>query len=201
MTAHTQEEAVATLEGLLDRVLESAQGQERVSVDNILDAVGQRSFGPILLLLGLIVLAPIIGDIPGVPTLSALIVLSLCVQLFLHREHLWLPQWLLQRSIATAKLQKAMGYSRKPARFIDRLVKPRLTFLIRGYVPTRLVALACILVALAMPFMEVIPFSANLAGCVLTFFGLALVSRDGLLALLAFSLTAASLLVVIQGFW
>lgn len=192
-------EHIATLEEVLDRVLDAARDRDRVSVDNILDAVGQRSFGPVLLLLGLIVLAPLIGDIPGVPTLIALMVLLLCLQLFMHREHLWLPRWLLQRNIGASKLQKAMGYSRKPARFIDRLVKPRLTFLIRGYIPTRLAALACMLVALVMPFMEVIPFSANLAGGVLTFFGLALVARDGLLALFAFTLTGASVFVVVQG--
>ncbi|HEY7883752.1 MAG TPA: exopolysaccharide biosynthesis protein [Cellvibrionaceae bacterium] len=193
------QEHVATLEEVLDRIVSTAKEQDPVSVDNILDAVGQRSFGPVLLLLGLIVLAPIIGDIPGVPTLVALMVLLLCVQLLIHREHIWMPAWLLRRSMSANRLQKAMGYCYKPARFIDRLVKPRLTFLIRGYVPARLVALACMLVALVMPFMEVIPFSANLAGGVLTFFGLALVARDGLLALLAFTLTGASVFVVVQG--
>ena len=43
-----------------------------------------------------------------------------------------------------------------------------------------------------MPFMEVVPFSANLAGAALAAFGLALVARDGLLALIAFLITAAT---------
>ena len=38
-------------------------------------------------------------------------------------------------------------------------------------------------VALAMLGMEVVPFSANLAGIALTAFGLAVVAHDGLLAL------------------
>ena len=37
--------------------------------------------------------------------------------------------------------------------------------------------------------MEVVPFSANGAGIVLTIFGLSLIARDGLLALIAFVLT------------
>lgn len=197
--APPDQEHVATLEEVLDRVISTSRENNPVSVDNILDAVGQRSFGPVLLFLGLIVLAPIIGDIPGVPTLAALMVLLLCTQLLLHREHVWMPGWILRRAVRAERLKKAMGYCYKPARFVDRLVKPRLTFLIRGYIPTRLVALACMLVALVMPFMEVIPFSANLAGGVLTFFGLALVARDGLLALFAFALTGASVLVVVQG--
>ena len=36
----------------------------QVSVDDVVHAVGRRSFGPLLLLAGLITLAPIIGDNP-----------------------------------------------------------------------------------------------------------------------------------------
>tara|TARA_R110000850_G_scaffold112512_3_gene226504 strand:- start:885 stop:1484 length:600 start_codon:yes stop_codon:yes gene_type:complete len=192
---------VDNLEAVMDRVVETAHGRDTVSLDDILDAVGQRSFGPVLLLVGLIVLAPLIGDIPGVPTLCALVVLLFSVQLLLQREHFWLPKWLLNRSVKSSSLNKAVELSRKPARFVDRLVKPRLTFLIRGYIPARLVALCSIGIALMMPAMEFIPFSANLAGAVLTFLGLALVARDGVLALLAFALTFACAGVVVYGIW
>ncbi len=187
---------VASLDEVLDRVADVADHHPRVSIDTIMDAIGQRSFGPALLLIGLIVLAPIIGDIPGVPTLCALMVLTISVQLLLHKEHFWLPQWILARSVGTPHLLKAIRLSRKPARFIDRLVKPRLTLLIRGYIATRCVALCSMGIALMMPVMEFVPFSANLAGAVLTLFGLALISRDGVLALLAFALTAASASVI-----
>nr|WP_254722296.1 exopolysaccharide biosynthesis protein [Gilvimarinus xylanilyticus] len=185
----------------MDRILDAAEGHDCVNLDMILNAVGQRSYGPVLLLIGLIVLAPLIGDIPGVPTLCAIIVLLFSVQLMLHREHFWLPQWLLNRSIKTSSLNKAIDLSRKPARFVDRLVKPRLTFLIRGYIPARCVALCSIAIALMMPLMEFIPFSANLAGGVLTCFGLALIARDGFLALLAFALMIASVTLVFYGVW
>jgi hypothetical protein len=48
-----------------------------------------------------------------------------------------------------------------------------------------------------MPFLEVVPFSANLAGAALAAFGLALISRDGLLALLAFALTFTTFAMVV----
>lgn len=194
-------EQVANLEEVMDRVVEAAHDRETISVDDILSAIGQRSFGPVLLLVGLIVLAPLIGDIPGIPTLCAIMVFSFSIQLMLHREHFWLPQWMLRRTVKTRSLHKAVELSRKPARFIDRLVKPRLTFLIRGYIANRCVALASMTIALMMPPMEFIPFSANLAGAVLTCFGLALIARDGVLALLAFALTGASATVVIYGIW
>ncbi|MBU2885295.1 exopolysaccharide biosynthesis protein [Gilvimarinus agarilyticus] len=192
---------VENLEQVMDRVVKTAEGHNAVTLDLILSAIGQRSYGPVLLLVGLIVLAPLIGDIPGVPTLCAIIVLLFSVQLMLQREHFWLPNWLLNRSVKTSSLIKAVKLSLKPARFVDRLVKPRLTFLIRGFIPTRCVALCSIFIALMMPLMEFIPFSANLAGGVLTCFGLALIARDGVLAVLAFSLMLASASLVFYGIW
>lgn len=192
---------VENLEHVMDRVVAAVKESDAASVNMILDAVGQRSFGAVLLLVGLIVLAPLIGDIPGVPTLCAIVVLLLSAQLMLNRQHFWLPTWLLSRSVKTSRLIKAVELSRKTAHFVDRLVKPRLLFLIRGYIPARGVALCSFSVALMMPVMEFIPFSANLAGIVLTCFGLAIIARDGLLALLAFAFTFASAGLVAYALW
>jgi hypothetical protein len=192
-------EQIDNLEKVMDRVVEVANDRETISVDDVLSAIGQRSFGSVLLLVGLIVLAPIIGDIPGAPTICAIMVLLFSVQLMMRREYFWLPKWMLNRTVKTPSLHKAVELSRKPARFIDKLVKPRLTFLIRNDIATRCVAIASMATALMMPPMELIPFSANLAGAVLTCFGLALIARDGLFALLAFTLTGASATVMIYG--
>jgi hypothetical protein len=165
---------------------------DRVTLEQMLDAVGRRSFGPLLLLAGLVVLAPLVGDIPTVPTMMAAVVMLVAVQLLLQREHFWLPDWLLRRSVEREKVRKAVAWLRRPAAWVDRVLRPRLTFLTgdRGSV---VVALTCMLIALAMPPMELIPFSANGAGLALAGFGLALVTRDGLLALLAFVFTFGTL--------
>lgn len=182
---------LTNLEQLLDRLDEAAQKADPVSLRVLLDAVGRRSFGPLLLVAGLTVLAPVIGDIPGVPTIIGLVVVLLAIQLLLGRESFWLPRWLLERSVATSKLRKALGWLRRPARFVDRLLRPRLTLFTDGpaiYVS----AVLCIIIAAAMPVMEAVPFSANVAGIVLTALGLSLIARDGLLALIAFVVMALS---------
>ena len=109
-------------------------------------------------------------------------------RLLLRRRRLWLPRWLLERSVSQAKFAKAMKFMRKPSHHIDKLLKPRLTYLTQGP-GLYTIALICSAVALMMPPMEFIPFSANFAGAALTLFGLALIARDGLLALLGFGLT------------
>lgn len=180
-----------SLEQLLDRIGEAAAERDQVPLEAILDAVGRRSFGPLLLVAGLITLAPLIGDIPGMPTLMGVFVLLTAGQLLFHREHFWLPRWLLERSVTREKLCKAIEWLRRPARFIDRWIRPRLTMFVRG-VGLHVIAVASIAVAAVMPVMEFVPFSANGAGAALTAFGLALIARDGLLALLALAITAGT---------
>jgi len=163
-----------------------------VTLDEILEAVGRRSFGPLLLLAGLVVLAPLVGDIPTVPTIMALLVLLVAGQLLLRREEFWLPGWLLRRSVERGKIRKAVGWLRRPVRWVDRILRPRLKAL-TGDAGAVAVAVACIIIALAMPPMEFIPFSANIAGVALAAFGLALVTRDGVVALVAFAFTLGAL--------
>jgi hypothetical protein len=50
-----------------------------------------------------------------------------------------------------------------------------------------------------MPLLELIPFSANLAGVALAAFGISLIARDGLFALISLIVTAGTLLLV--GIW
>jgi hypothetical protein len=184
---------ITTLQQLLDRLDNAATG-ERVDVQCMMQAVGRSSFGALLLLGGLVTLSPL-DIIPGIPTLIALAVLIVCVQLLSGRRHFWLPAWVLRQSMSRQKCRRALTWLHKPARFGDRLVRPRLTAL-AGDAAVKVIAVGCIVVALAMPVMEVVPFSANLAGIALSAFGLAVIAHDGLLALVAFAATAAGVVVI-----
>lgn len=191
------EEAVPeNLGTLLDRIDETA-GRGRISFGEILDAVGQRSFGPILLMAGLVTLAPIIGDIPGVPTIMGILVLLTAGQILCGRQSFWLPETLLNRNAAGDTVRRAVAWLRRPARWLDRIICPRLRLFVRGPA-VHGVAVVCIAIALAMPPMELVPFSANGAGLALTAFGMALIGGDGLLVLVAGTITVATFWVVVS---
>jgi hypothetical protein len=174
----------SNLNGMLELMGTAAQDGEHVSVKDIVEALGSRSFGPMLLLAGLITLAPVIGDIPGMPTLMAAIVMLTTLQLLWGREHIWLPRWVLQRSVKSKKVHKAVDWLERPAGVVDGLLRPRLAMFVQG-AGVYLIAVVSAAIALMTPGMELIPFSANLAGLAWTAFGLALIARDGLLAILA----------------
>jgi hypothetical protein len=186
-----------SLQDLLNRIREISQKGDEISIGEIIEMVGERSYGPLLLIAGLATLAPIIGDIPGIPTILGLIVFLFSAQLLIGREHFWLPKFLLIRSISSKKLNKGIQWLESPARVIDKLLKPRLRVFVKD-TAVYLIAFMCLMIASVMPIMEFVPFSANAAGIALTVFGLALIARDGLLLVLALLLTAAIALIMIR---
>lgn len=181
------EEEGADLEQVLQELDSCASRTDPVTVGDVVDAVGSRTFAPLILIPGLVMLAPGVGDIPGVPVLMGALVILVLVQMLMSRRHIWLPEWLERRSVRAALVHKTAGWLRKPARFTDRWTRPRYQWALHhgGFV---VIAMACILVAMATPVMEVVPFSANLAGLVITAFGLALIAQDGLIAMIAMAL-------------
>ena len=115
-----------SLTELVARIRDHTRDQDRVSVGDLMAAVGQRSFGPLVLLAGLITVAPLIGDIPGVPTLLGLLVLLTLGQLLFQRRSVWIPSRLSKRHISKQKLFKALQWVDKPAAFVDHWTRRRL---------------------------------------------------------------------------
>lgn len=176
------------LEALLDEMREAADESDgRVTVGDLLDRIGTRSFGPLLLLPALIAFTPL-GGIPGVPTALACMIIVIAGQLVVGLDHFWLPGVLLRRSVEPKKLCKSVDLLRRPARWIDRLVRPRLTWLTKEPF-VHLAALLCILVALSVPPLEIVPFAGTPSWAAIAIFGLALIARDGIFALLAFGVS------------
>ncbi|WP_078083783.1 exopolysaccharide biosynthesis protein [Microbulbifer mangrovi] len=181
------QEGIRNLSQLLIQLERLATEHDPVTLGQVLEALGQRSFAPLILVAGLILFSPLSG-IPGVPTLMGLTILVTSVQMLLLRRHLWLPQWLLRKSISATRFLRVVHWLQRPAVSIDRWLQPRLSLLVhRG--GSYLIALVSTAIGLALPAMEILPFSATLAGLALTLFGLALVAQDGLTALIALGVT------------
>ncbi|MFN3581798.1 MAG: exopolysaccharide biosynthesis protein [Pseudomonas sp.] len=188
-------EELNNLEQMLDHVGGLAEEEGEVSMGMVVESVGDRSFGPLLLLMGLTLFSPLSG-IPGMAVFAGLFVMLIAVQLLFGRKHFWLPKFILQRSLTRDKLQKALKWLKPTARRIDRLIKPRLNFMLHRS-STYLIAGLCVLIAAGLPFLELVPFSSSIVGFALALLGLALVARDGLLVLIAVAvvLTGGTLLL------
>lgn len=191
------EKTPTNLTEMLALVKELADDGTDVAFEDVLSAMGRRSFGPLLLLCGLIILAPVVGDIPGVPTTTGFLVLLVSVQLLVGRTHFWFPGWIRRRSVSAKTVNKITTKARGIARVVDRLLRQRLVWLVSGRA-IGVVAAFSMVIALATPLMELVPFSANGAGAILAAFGLALVARDGVLAIAGFILTAITTAIMVM---
>jgi hypothetical protein len=175
--------------------LEELTGQNRVSVREILEAFGNRSFLPVLMVPALLVVSPLSG-IPLLPTICGLTIATVAAQMFAGRDHIWLPRFVMRRSLGGTNAQRAVRRLHGFARWLDEHARDRLRPLMRW--PSRKVIQAlCILCGAAMPFLELVPFSSSMLGAAVLLFGTALLIRDGLLALLGMILMAAAATVVL----
>lgn len=181
---------VRNLEDLFDELQKAARGEHKVSVGEVYEEIGERSFGPLLLAAGLLALTPI-GVVPLAPTLLAVIVILIAGQLLIGRAHIWLPKPILKMSVKKERMDKAVRWGARPARVIDRLLKPRLTRLTTG-VGSRAIAAVCVIIALAIPPLELVPFGVFAPAGAITLFGLALITRDGVAALIGFTISAVA---------
>lgn len=182
------------LEDVVNTIRDLANSEEEVSVGDVQNATGTRSFAPFLLIGGLVTLSPV-GGIPGVPTLFAIIVFLTAGQLLIGRKHFWLPGVITQRAVADEKLRNGTDRLEKPARWVDRFLKPRLTFMTQGPA-TYVVALACVMLAVTVPVLEAVPFAVAAPAAAISAFALALVANDGVLAILGYLASAGSLYLV-----
>jgi hypothetical protein len=167
---------------LLDMVEKAGNGGDRVSVDDVVEAIGDDAFAPLLLVPALIIVSPA-SAVPGLSTVGGLVMALISAQMVFGRKSLWLPGFLARRTIARDRLDKAVAFLRRPAAFLDRVTRRRLSFLTAGPL-RRLPPLICLCAAMVIPFFELVPMSSTTIAAAITLFALSLLTRDGLLLIL-----------------
>jgi len=186
----------SNLEDLLDELSAASENTEEISVVDIQDTVGHRSFAPLLAAFGLIVITPV-GGIPGVPTIFGIIVILVAGQILIGHRSLWLPAVIRNRSIPAGRLKAGTERLRPIARRVDVIFRPRLTLLTRGRAPYA-IALSCVLLGLMLPPLEFIPMGAAVPAMAITVFALALMANDGLMAMLGYGVCFVAVYLLVS---
>ncbi|MTJ05939.1 MAG: exopolysaccharide biosynthesis protein [Sediminimonas qiaohouensis] len=180
------------LERLLDQLEQLGQGRaktDKVSIADIVAALGPRSFGALLLVPSLAIVSPL-SAIPTVPTVLAAMIGLVAAQIILDRPALWMPGVLLRRQLANGRLQQGLEALRPLLRRLDPYINERLTFLTDR--PGNLAALLlCCVIAFFMPMIEFVPFLTSIVATAMALFGLGIFVRDGLLMLAGYGIVLA----------
>ncbi len=191
MDATQSEDATQGVEDVLAELDELAAAQPRVCIGDVLDDFGARSFGPFILIPPLIELSPV-GGIPGLPSFLALLIAITAVQLFLGREHVWMPDFIQRRSVSGRRLHRAVMKLRGIAHWLDERSHGRLEGMVEG-VWVRVAAVVIVVLCCTVPPLEFIPFASSAPMLAIASFGLALTVRDGALMLIALTLAMAAI--------
>jgi len=184
--AKKRSDAIRGLAGLGAR-----NGPEGSTLGDVLDGLGDRSFGWALLLVGLLNMLPLpYGSnlIFGVPALF------ISVQMVVGRHDLWLPKFLLNRHLKREKWRNAALKALPVARPVARLTKARLSFLFEGRAERLLGGL---LLASAINLCLPIPLSAWLPAISFAVLGIGLIEHDGAIVALGATLATISILISI----
>lgn len=178
---------VLTLGEVMDELVRAGDGDE-VRVEDVAAVFGSRGFGPMILVPALLVASPLSG-IPGFASVCAVIIALVSGQLALGARTPWLPRFLRRRRLDRRRLGQATAPLRRVADWVDAVLRPRLEALTRGPFG-RVIAGICLLLAITMPPMEVVPMANTITGAAISCFALALVAHDGVLVLVAVAVIA-----------
>lgn len=164
-----------------------------VTVGEIVHRLGRRSFGALLFIFSAPNWLPLP---PGSSTFLAAPLILLAPQIALGVRGPWLPRFIDGRKLRRADLAAALGKLIPTLERIEKVSRPRLVFLF-GPIGDRMIGLTVTLLSLVL----VLPiFLGNMApAAAIAAFGLALVQRDGILALIGYAISAASVGLLVIG--
>lgn len=183
------------LENVIERTINDIDG-DKITLGDVLDLFGDRSFGPVIAFLGLLVVLPPLGAIPVLPAIIGLLIVMFCVQIIFGASHIWVPGFVEKRSIPKDKLIAADKRAHPWLRRIDRLISGRLEYL-TGRISVVIAAIVVSLLALLMIPLELVPFAVAAPGIAIVLFGIAFVARDGVLMLIAYLAAATAMAVTV----
>ena len=174
--SHMTEPHVNTrkISAILAELAASAAG-ERVALRDMVEAFGDRAFGIVLLTFSL-PNAVGLGVIPGLSAVFGLPQIFVAAQMASGLHKLWLPLWLLERSVARGDFQTMIDRSMPYLLRAERVLKPRLP-LLTSYAAERLLGL--VFVVLAVIVSLPIPFGNQPPGIAMAILALAWIERDG----------------------
>lgn len=183
------------LESVIETADDVAEEDGSADLKSLIETFGDRAFGPVLTLIGLLAVSPF-GAIPGIPIALAVVIVLFAPQILIGRETPWLPDFMSNLTVEESKISSLQNSAGKWLSRIDGLVKRRLDWA-AGTIARRFAAAVSIMLACAMVPLEAIPFAVAIPAAGIVLFGIGLTSRDGLVMLFGFSASA----IAIFGIW
>ena len=175
-----------SLSELLKNLLATENGRD-ISLGEILDRVGPKGFGLLLMVLSLPSALPVPAT--GYSTPFGIIFFFLGIQMLVGRCEPWLPGWARRMSLKQSLAEKMIHGAVNGFSVLERLVKPRLQWVAgtsgMAFMSLLVMIMACLMI---LP----IPLTNTAPAGVIFLIGVGLCERDGLFAVAAAVLGVAA---------
>ncbi|MDO9637731.1 MAG: exopolysaccharide biosynthesis protein [Pseudotabrizicola sp.] len=189
------EPPVSDLNGIVSRLHKAARMEARVPLGDLVDAMGPSSMAAVLLVPALLLMSPLSG-VPGASIVGGLVIALVSAQILLSRPKVWLPGFIRNRRLPGRALRRALVWLRKPARRFDRLAPARPGGGAHVWW-TPALALLCLCLGMAMPMLELIPFTSSIAATLVAAFAMTMLTGRVRIALVAIVLAGCAIWAVL----
>ncbi len=152
---------------------------EETTIGAVLDAIADRGFGLILLILALPAALPL--PAPGYATPFGLMMGLLALQMMRGRSTPWFPERVRKRKISKSKLAWTVKNAGVPLRFVEWIIRPRLSGLARNRAFLALVGFIVLLMSISMSMP--IPLTNTAPSFVIFVLAAGILEEDGLVLL------------------
>jgi len=175
---------------ILERLARDAPAGE-VSLEWIVENLGERSFGIVMLLVSLV------GLVPGTSPLVGILLAVPAVQMILGRQEPVLPRRIAARRVSTRRLVRVLERLIPVLRRIERVVRPRwgTPFEATKRVVGFIILLLCGTLFAPIPFSHVIP------AVVIMLLAFAFLEEDGVLLCIALAAAVISVAITSAAVW
>lgn len=175
--------AVVSAESVSERIPEpalDASSQERVTLSNVLELAGERTFGFLLVLLALPSALPIPAPGYSAPFGVLIILVSAQMMVGLHRP--WFPDKIRASSLSRKQAQGLIKAGLPWLKRLESFSKPRLSFISNTQLGRIVIGLIIILMGIFM--MIPIPGTNTIPAMIVFILGFSLIEEDGFISLM-----------------
>lgn len=160
--------------------LRDRSAERAVTLREVIYTLHGRAYMLLVLLLALPFITPI--PLPGLSTPFGLAIMLIALRLSLGQRP-WLPMKLQRKELPSGFFAKVFAFAEKALRFMEKFLRPRLTFLSDTPFLVQLHALLMLTAAVALLLPLPIPFTNSFPAWTILLLAAGLLERDGLFIL------------------
>jgi len=161
---------------LIQKIIDTTQG-ETITIERLAQSLGYRALGFLLFICAVPNIFLVIL-IPGSSLVLGILMIFLSIQLILRHQKLFLPQFILKKSISRQSLIHIVSKTSRYFEKFEKYIKPRYELFDRAFFQ---IILGCVCLLLSVIVAMPIFLSNFLPGIALTIISVGLIERDGLL--------------------